>query len=227
MIKTGLPYKQELMEEIANNSAIVKMNELNFPFNNTIATAIIYLRNTGFNVALDFSKCTYKEKEEYLLRYITEPILLNHKEFATTLVNLMLCYLNINDIDTNNSILSEKELDTFVSSHKDIMEELTSLIKSLPLFAMLNTKGITVNVDSLPHKEFSLSKNYLNMFDYYDMTLLFEDNESSLVYYTNEFTSDNIELLNKFSHSSLLIPFMYNMSMSDPREFEKQFGGLL
>jgi hypothetical protein len=79
MINTGLPYKLEEITEISETGAAVDMSDVNFPGiddDKQIATALIFLRNTGFkNVSLDFSKCDYETKCKYLTEYLTSEIL--------------------------------------------------------------------------------------------------------------------------------------------------------
>ena len=54
------------MNEIKEKGAIVDMSNINYPGINSednVRISYIYLRNTNFDVDLDFSKCEYSFKE--------------------------------------------------------------------------------------------------------------------------------------------------------------------
>ena len=60
MIKTGLPYDFETMQQIMQEGAIVDVTNISYPSipkEDNVKTSLIYLRNTNFdNVHLDFQK---------------------------------------------------------------------------------------------------------------------------------------------------------------------------
>lgn len=97
MIKTSLPYKIEEMELIQNNGAIVDMSNLNFVGSGKASekTSLVFLKNTGFNVTLDFSGCSYEDKAEYLKLYLTEDLSVCNHEFSSTWVKILNSCLGI------------------------------------------------------------------------------------------------------------------------------------
>ena len=73
MLRTRIPYDIEKIEKIRDCGAIVDVSAPEFPGiekDKQLRTTLVFLRNTGFDVKLDFTKCTYEEKRTYLLLYL-------------------------------------------------------------------------------------------------------------------------------------------------------------
>ena len=76
----------QLMDDIEKNGAVVDLSKIDFPSiekEKQSKTALIFLRNTGFdNIRLDMSKCTEVQKFDILDEYMTSGIKVKLKEFA-------------------------------------------------------------------------------------------------------------------------------------------------
>lgn len=137
MIKTALPYSIEEMEQIQEHGALVDMADLNFiniPSELQKRTSLVFLKNTGFNVTLDFSGCPFEEKEEFLKLYLTEDISVNNREFSSTWVKVLNSALG-NDVDMM-SILNDDEIEKLIKRNQNFLTDVYQLIISLPLYAM-------------------------------------------------------------------------------------------
>lgn len=139
MITTGLPYDFNMMEDIATNGAIVDMSLINFPTvlaEDQKRTAFIFLRNTGFDVKLDFSKCSYEDKEEFLKLYVLEDIECNNKEFSNTWIKILLSNIIEEYELENKSFLNKEELSNFIKRNIVLVDLLTTIIYSTPVFLL-------------------------------------------------------------------------------------------
>lgn len=102
--------------------------------------SLIYLRNIDLPIPCDFSKLSYKEKEEWLIKYINSNLFdLSIKELNETILNL-LSDDKINDI---MSILTDDELNMFKESHVELLDNMKQFIVSLELLI-----NYAVNKDS-------------------------------------------------------------------------------
>ena len=87
MLRTKIPYQIERIEEIRECGAVVDVSNPIFPGieqDKQLRTTLVFLRNTGFDVELDFSGCSYEEKRDYLLLYLKDKIDVKYKEFSNT-----------------------------------------------------------------------------------------------------------------------------------------------
>lgn len=163
MLKTGLPYDFELMDEIANNGAIVKMDNICFPGipeDKKIRTTYIYLRNTDFdNIILDFSNTDYNLKKEILLFYLNGDIESNNKSILDTWINVLF-YSNGIKYESE-SILSEEELRRFFQENEDLIFKVSSVLNSISVMLLYRLKEQRWNKD-IEEKEFG-SVNIKNL----------------------------------------------------------------
>ncbi|WP_312339106.1 hypothetical protein [Anaerospora hongkongensis] len=224
MIKTSLPYKIEEMELIQTNGAVVDMSDLNFI--SIIAelqkkTSLVFLKNTGFSVTLDFSNCSYEDKAEYLMLYLTEDLSVSNKEFSSTWVKILNSCLGIST--DKYSILSDEEIKRFKDENLDFLTEVYQLIISLPLYAMYR---FFLNDEVYDMSEFKKAdKNPIKC----NLYKLIEHDEFLFLYgipvnieplfYTQIFTVENNELFTVIQR----LPFMdvlYGLSATSKEEWQ-------
>ena len=228
MIHTGLPYDIKEMETIAEEGAIVDMNQLNFPgiegLKENIDTSFIFLRNTGFPVTLDYTKCDYEKKEQYLLSYLQTNIENDQDILDTTW--LAICSRYVHMKNNFESILSDKECDDFIVAHKTFVHDITRYTKSIPVFALymvsLDNKEISL-ADIERIKEAPAGKNVNNLFfaDRLGSLAAHEDNVAPAMY-EDVFRKDNYELTDRIS-SSYLFTVLNGFGIGKPEDWNLIF----
>lgn len=101
--------------------------------------SLIYLRNIDLPIPCDFSKLSYEEKEEWILKYINADLFdLFVRELAETILNV----LSDQPINGIQSILSEEEILKFQQDHKELIDNIRQFIVSLEVllkYALLKT----------------------------------------------------------------------------------------
>lgn len=210
MIKTKLPYRLEDMSTISEEGAIVDMSSPDFPGiseEKQIYTSLIFLRNTDFEVSLDFSNCTYREKARYLLTYMKDGIKCKHKEFSDAWIEILLYASEISF--ESQSFMSHEEIDRFISDNRDYINEILKFIASIPLYAMnrFSLNGVAYNTDDFTKTDNTdISNNIIHLFTYSAFMDIFECTSQKYepVFYEKIFTMDNNELFFKM----LDLPFM-------------------
>lgn len=227
MLKTGLPYDIDLMNNIAEHGAIVDMSSLKFPGidkDKQIYTALIFLKNTGFDVTLDFSQCSFKEKEEYLLLYLQKDVSIKNPEFAKTWIEILLTELTL-EIEMQG-FLAPEEIKLFIKRNQDsYISNIKSFIASLPVYAMyryyLNDKAYTLN--DIKHSDYSqISNNICKLFAMYpeEIMFIFSTIEKEPVFYEKLFTVENNELFDSLQN----LPFfqlLYGLTIKDKEEWKQ------
>jgi hypothetical protein len=200
MIYTGLPYDMSALDKIREGETVVDMSDIKFP--NVEAeqqkkVSFIFLRNTSFDVKLDFSKCSFEDKEAFLLLYLTEDIDVKYKEFAFSYIKILNSFIN-NDFDME-CILTEQEIQQFIKNNHEFVLKIFKLIKSLPVYAMfyfvLNNQAYTLE-DFKKTDDETIKTNFVHLITSDGFMLLFDcDVEETPMFYTKLFTVDNEELL--------------------------------
>lgn len=210
MIKTNLPYKLEDMSTISENGAVVDMSCPNFPGisnDKQIYTSFIFLRNTDFDVSLDFSSCTYLQKKKYLLLYMKDGIKCRYKELSDAWIEILLCASQI-EFKTQ-SFMNHKEIAEFILDNKEYIDETLRFIASIPLYAMnrFALNGVAYNTDEFSKSENTdVSNNIVYLFKYSVFMDIFEYASQTYepIFYEKIFTMDN----NEFFFKMLELPFM-------------------
>lgn len=207
MLRTGLPYDFEKMNEIEENGAVVDMHDLQFPASNQIRTAFIFLRNTGYkNIKHDFSNCSEQEKAEYLRQYLTTDIEVSIPELLNGLK------------DVAYKLLHKKHQNIFFkdesfSEDKELMEavmEAVLIVKASPLF-LINKLRKDVNMDYPKTKTAFVGKNVPYLFTMTDIDEFYEECDSAalpLLFYEDIFTMENNELFSAINNSAAFYPFI-------------------
>lgn len=208
-IKTGLPYKEEDLSFIQNNGAIVEMNSINFPsidVENQIETSLIYLRNTGFQVNYDFSKCSFERKSKFLIQYFTLQYELNIPELISTWL-CILNYINNSKITTKISILSQNEIIKFIKLNQGLILNIFQVILSLPVYLALRLKQSPFQNDIKENDTFYLNNNIILLFQFQEFLYLYQNKLSlELKNFTKIFTMENNQL---FTAINQKLPFGY------------------
>lgn len=130
----------------------IDMSSLNFdvPEDKQKRSAFVFLRNTGVKGVLDFSNCSYKDKEEYLRLFMEEDIDVNSDILCTTWIEILSAKDGGGVILP--SILSGDEIQKFIDNNKDLLDKMYQLINSLPIYSMYCSpaNGDVYNVDDFP-----------------------------------------------------------------------------
>lgn len=224
MKRTGLPYDMGEMDEIKNNGAIVDMSDINFPGIPTEKiqrTTFIFFRNTGFDVKLDFSKCSYKDKEAFLLAYLNENIDVKQSEFATSYTKI-LNYAAGNNINTD-CILTDQEIVEFIKSNSELVTTLLQFSISLPVFAMFyfSLNAEVYDLSDFKKTDNTINDNFLHVITTEGFISLL-DNEVNVepLFYNKLFTFENEKLLAAVQ----TLPFfsiLYGLCMEESEMWEK------
>lgn len=207
MLKTRIPYDIEKIEEIRDYGAKVDVSSPNFPGiekDKQLRTTLVFLRNTGFDVELDFSNCTYEEKREYLLLYLQEKIEVKNKEFSDTWIKILMKYIGIDC--SRPCFLNREELSTFISENEDYISHVVNFIYSLALYAMkryaLEDKAYNF-ADFESSDSDNISNNICEIIKASEIIMIYSI-DNTPVFYNKAFTVENNKLFNAIQH----LPFM-------------------
>lgn len=222
MLRTKIPYQIEKIEEIRERGAIVDLSNPMFPGiekDKQLRTTLVFLRNTGFEVELDFTLCTYEEKRDYLLLYLKEKIEVKYKEFSDTWVKIIMEAIGIEN--DRPSILTEDEMARFLEENKEYISKVINFIYSLTLYAMdryslsnqaYNMKSFnTTDVDDI-------GSNICYVLVAPEIIMVYSIDDEPM-FYTKLFTIEN----NKLFDAVQRLPFMsllYGFGMYDLSEAE-------
>lgn len=148
-----LPLPTELLYSDSNECDLFKnyqidISSINYDDeemnSNKVDYSLIYLRNIDLPLPCDFSKLSYSEKEEWILKYINADLFdLSVKELNETILNLLV------DEHINNtiSILSDEEIIKFQSDYKELLDNIKQFIVSL---RSILSYALTQSFDDIP-----------------------------------------------------------------------------
>lgn len=225
MLTTGLPYDLEKMDEIKENGAIVDMNSYKFdaiPDDEQLRTVFIFLRNTGFNVKLDFSNCDYASKRQYLLEYLYTKMDCKYTEFSHECVNIMYA-INLMDPPHKDAIFTDEERIKFINEDKDVVDNLYDLVISTILFLVSKSKCFDIDMEHFEEKTTKIKINLVNIMkdDMIGPIVTFSDREPS--FYKDIFNDDNYDLfvavVTGLATESTVLDLMYKFGMDDFKTF--------
>lgn len=219
MLKTQIPYDIEKIEEIRDHGAIVDVSNPQFPGidnDKQLRTTLVFLRNTGFDVKLDFSACTYEEKRAYLLLYLQEKIEIKYKEFSDTWTKVILESLGFEN--NRPSILTKDEQALFIKENHEYISHIVTFIYSLTLFAMYrySLNGHAYDMESFRKTEADdIGNNICFILEAPEIILVYSADKEP-VFFSKNFTVENnalFDALQKLPFMSLLYGFgMYDLS---------------
>lgn len=207
MLRTRIPYDIEKIEEIREHGATVDVSSPSFPGiaeDKQLRTTLVFLRNTGFDVELDFSGCSYEEKRTYLLLYLQEKIEVKYKEFSDTWTSIILQSLGFEN--NRSSILTKEEQSLFIKENNEYISHVVTFIYSLTLYAMYrySLNGHAYNMEGFRKTETEdISSNICFVLEAPEIILVYSlDNEP--VFFGKIFTVEN----NKLFDAIQKLPFM-------------------
>ena len=225
MFNTGLPYDLNLMNDIAEQGAIVDMNNINFPGipeNLKIKTSFIFLRNTGFeNISLDFFSVNYEEKEKFLLFFLTGDIESNNQEFIDTWLSILFFFNEINnDIIT---ILDKDEIEKFIKNNNELILKISSVINSLPVMLINRLKNKPWNFNIQTQKFGNINiKNLAKIISTEEAFYLYTNLNTEKyqpVFYEDLFSEEENDLFFAMTNSPLFV-IMFGLSTTPTEELE-------
>lgn len=189
------------MQEIKEKGAIVNMKNSQFPIEaDVILTSLIYLRNTNFKVALDFTDVSLEHRIKYLKLYLSEDLNLNNCEFSQSWIKILNYLVGFNiDIPC---ILTEEEIQEFIKNDSEYLGTILQFIISIPLFCMLRFKANKVEENSIfTFEEFTktdkvpVSTNIEHILKYPELLNIFSHQyHIQPLFYTKVFTVENDDL---------------------------------
>lgn len=213
MIKTSLPYDIAKMSMIAQEGAIVDMSQINFPNieqNEQIRTAFIFMRNTNFNVILDFSNCTKEQKDAILKEYITTDIEWYSKDMCNLWLDMLDKYIQTKN-DTNDNLAKES----------------LSLLASLPIYIFYRHElnNVVFNINDIKRKTNSLlGANYLSLLktDGISKFILYSCNFFEPYFWEDFFKEDNNKLMKILANDETgICQIMHAFCEETPDEFNE------
>lgn len=190
--------------------------------------AFIFIRNSGIKATLDFEKCSYNDKEEYLLLFIKSNIEVDSSILASTWIEI-LSFDENNTESHSESILTFDEIKIFINNNSKLVDEIHQFINSLPLYAIYEYyKNINHPIpmdefDEVDELNFSLINfNQLSIIDKFNFLL--NDNPSDNqkpVFFNNVFkNNDNphilLRIINNIHYFKIL-----NLMLSDINDIRK------
>ena len=222
MLRTKIPYQIEKIEEIRERGAIVDVSNPMFPGiekDRQLRTTLVFLRNTGFEVELDFTLCTYEEKRDYLLLYLKEKIDVKYKEFSGTWVKIIMGAIGIEN--DRPSILTEDEVARFLEENKEYISKVINFIYSLTLYAM---DRYSLSNHAYDMKSFNttdaddIGSNICYILEAPEIIMVYSI-EDEPIFYTKLFTIENnklFDVVQRLPFMSLLYGFgMYDLSEAE------------
>lgn len=225
MIRTGVPYKPEEMEEIYLNGAIVDLSKVNFPTCKTLKenmhALFVYLRNTGYNVDFDFREMTYEQKVALLKEYLDTKIDYNIPILNTTWLSILYACLG-EKISSLDSILNELGLITIQAAEFKYVEKIWQFLVSLPLFLIkrldLDTFESTAEKTS---EDFNLV-NFFYILEHAEIDDLINKGAGDIPPkdYENIFTVENTRLFEALKDCSFST-FIHGLTNSSDEEFHE------
>lgn len=209
MLRYSLPVD---LDSIGKNQDeyLIDMSDLNFDMdaNYQKRAAFVFLRNTGLKANLDFSRCSYEDKEEYLMLFLQCGVEVQSDILASTWMEI----LSAKDGGDHYlpTILSADEIKRFCEDHREYINELYQFINSLPIHAMMvsGLDKITFNTDEFEKTDYSDISlvNFVKLIDF-DSFILLIDNSTPQKMYTKLFVPNEYyinQITNKLPYLSLI-----------------------
>lgn len=230
MINTGLPYDMELMNEAIEHGAVVDMSDIHFPSipaENQSKTALIYLRNTGAeNVTLDFAKCTYEQKADFLGEFIASDIYVELPDAINAWMEILLSAV-WPDKEFKHAVFSDEQRQQFIRENKEVIDELLELLVSLPLFLIYKNKYVDLSEgdfkeDIVEH----VADNYLQLLRHPLIEEIIFGAGIEPKFIKNIFTEGNNRLFKEIAEHLYFAALLYGMTTTDPKEWKKAMDDL-
>lgn len=163
----SIPYTSGEIDDPSKVS--IDMSNLKFdcPDNKKKFYAFIFIRNTGIKSILNFDKCSFEDKEEYLNMFLTLNIEIKCPILASTWIEIL--SFNNNENIYLPCILDKAEIIKFRERNKNLLDNIYQFINSLPLysiFSFTNEYDFGININ-----EFECSNdNNIKLVNFYQLT---------------------------------------------------------
>lgn len=229
MIWSGLPYTDEGLKEAYFEGAEVDLSKVNFKTCKTIEenynAALVYLRNTDFNVKLHYENMNYTQKATLIKSYFNTKIKYDIKELDETLVAILFACAGSKKEELN-SIMNDLELITFVADEFNFCMKLWTLVASLPVFAI---SRVETQVDMSSFEETDEEPNTVTLINmmkvpaFGDLYVIMDGIKPK--FYKKLFTVENTELF----EAMLPLPFMvvmHGLVNEEPEKFKEFLEGI-
>lgn len=203
-----------------DSSSVIDMADLRFGdiSDNPKRSAMIFIRNMNISNSLSFDSCSYKDKEEYLLKYILDDISIHNIEFIATWISILSSSKGLDFFD-ERSFLSKEEINTFIKDHEELISDIIYLILSIPICAMYSFSSIN-NID-LGLDQIELTDwNEINIYNFINITshpnfILLIDTDGKvkpMIYtkYFNKSRKDVVDSLNSNFPYFNMLQLMFN-----------------
>lgn len=188
MIKSGLPYDQDLFENISNNGAIIDMskNELD------IRTSFIYLRNTNFdNITFDLSTYTSQQKINFIYQYLISDIQFYNQEILLTVLSICLKYINFQY--NKFFLLNQNQINLFIKQYSNIIQNIIQFIQNSYMSIVLNQYN-NQKADNTKTQKLLSNKNVFHLLKNNDILFLFLYQNFEDIYF-EEYKSEKLHLM--------------------------------
>lgn len=202
----SLPLDIPSMKSMNKETDCVDMSDLKFKGDKTKQkrSAFLFMRNTNLDANLDFSKCSYEDKEEFLLMFMHGDIEVSCKILASTWMEILTH--DCSDEVILPCILTEEEIHRFIENNSDSISEVMKLSYSLPVYSIYlywfmsrereELKGLeTFNVSEFPRCDYDgINPGNFCQLTYFDDFMMIINPPEGFVpmYYTKYFNYDNM-----------------------------------
>ena len=210
----NIPLKDIPIKDVHNDD-IIDMSS--FIFDDTISdkkrAAMLYIRNTGLNAKFLFDNCSYLDKEDFLILYLTGHRLNVDIPILTSTWVKILVYNKFNtDLP---SILKNTEIKIFYEAHMDLINEIYRFLISVPICSINlydTSVGLLKKNIEISECDIFNSFTFMKLFDFDEIITLSCTIEGfDPVFYRNYFDPMYEcrpglinDLVNKFPYSALL-----------------------
>ena len=153
LLHTALPFKPEEFERIGTMGAIVDMGAIGFKSPDPLRTALIYLRNVGFDkLKLDFSGMPYEDRAKLMKMFVECDIECSQPEFVQTWGAVFAISAESGHMESfDGPLLSVEEQRRFYDENRDMVETLKDVVNAFPLMLLSRIKTNEPFKDDLEH----------------------------------------------------------------------------
>lgn len=225
MIRTGIPYGPEIMQQVYEEGAIVDLSRVRFPTCVTqqeqMHSLFVYLRNTGFNVQFDFTEMDYHQKVTLLKEYLDTNITYDIPELTSTWLCILYACLG-ERVKGMTSILNDLELVTMQADEFEYIKKIWTFIISLPLYLIkrLNVDGVYSTAEKT-EEDFNLV-NFYRILESPELDDLINKGAGGIPPkdYVKIFTVENTKLFESLKNCSFTT-FMQGITSASDKEFQE------
>lgn len=212
-----LTIPDDIDELIGSEDVSIDMSDLRFdiPDEKKKFYSFVFIRNSGIKPELNFERCSFRDKEEFLMLFLTTEIELKCPILASTWIEI----LNHKDgIVVLPSILTQQEIELFVDNNREFVDKCRQFINSLPIYALYSFHQPTeepMDFSEFKHVECDDIKltNFYQLAETDNFILLLETNPEDShkpVFYDNIFNDmeksyDMMRIMENLPYTNFLI----------------------